>query len=81
MTTDVTLPQWGMGTNEAYIVDWLKAVGDPVAEGDALVEVETAKANAIVESTAAGVIAELLYEPGDEVAVGEVIARIKSADE
>ncbi|WP_109212228.1 MULTISPECIES: lipoyl domain-containing protein [Microbacterium] len=77
---DVTLPQWGMGTSEAYIVEWLKAVGDTIAEGDALVEVETAKANDVVESTAAGIVEELLYEPGDEVPVGEVIARIRPAE-
>lgn len=81
MSTDVTLPQWGMGTNEAYIVEWIKAVGDQVAEGEPLVEVETAKATDVVGSTATGIVAELLFAAGDEVPVGAVIARIHPAGE
>ncbi|MGP6176256.1 biotin/lipoyl-containing protein [Microbacterium sp. A196] len=81
MTQDVTLPQWGMGTNEAYIVEWLKSVGETIAEGEGLVEVETAKATDIVASTAAGTIVELLFDVGDEVPVGDVIARVRAAVE
>ena len=39
MPHDVTMPQLGMAQDAGKIVSWLKAPGDPVAEGDALFEV------------------------------------------
>ena len=81
MTTEVRLPQWGMGMDEATIVQWLKAEGDEVAEGDPLCEVEAAKAVEVVEAPASGVLAKILAQPEDVVEVRAVIAIIAAPGE
>lgn len=81
MAIEVRLPQEGMSMQEGTIVKWFAAVGDTVAKGDALVEVETDKVTFEVESPAAGTITELVAQPGDVVPVRDVIARIEPAAE
>jgi pyruvate/2-oxoglutarate dehydrogenase complex dihydrolipoamide acyltransferase (E2) component len=76
MSKDIKLPDVGMGISEGTIVRWLKDIGDEVAQGDLLVEVETAKATVEVESPLAGRLAEFLALPGDSVEVDTVIARL-----
>ena len=73
----VLLPQWGMGMGEGKIVKWLKAVGDTVAEDEPLAEIEAEKTTETLESPAAGVIAELLFEVDSVVEVRTPIAVIK----
>lgn len=82
MPHDVTMPQLGMAQDAGKIVAWLKAPGDPVAKGDALFEVETDKATMEVEAQAAGFLTGVVAQAGDDVPVGQVIARISdSADD
>jgi len=79
MAVEVKLPQWGMGMEDGVIVQWLKAEGDAVAEGEGLVEVEAAKAIEVVESPAAGTLAEILAQPDEVVKVRATIAIIEPA--
>lgn len=72
-------PDIGEGVVEGEIVRWLVEVGQTVAEHQSLVEVETDKAMVELPSPAAGVIRELLGEPGDVVAVDSVLARIEES--
>ncbi len=74
---NVILPQAGMGMQDGEIVKWLKAVGDTVAEGDVIVEVEAAKTTVEVVAPAAGTIVELLAEEGETVDVRQKIAVIR----
>lgn len=74
MAIDVLLPQWGMGMTEGTVLEWLCAEGDPVGEGDELVEIETAKAVRAVTAPASGVLAEILAAPDTVVPVGCVLA-------
>ena len=74
----VLLPQWGMGMSEGKIVKWLKAVGDTVAEDEPLAEIEAEKATETLESPAAGVLSELLFDVDSVVEVRTHIATIKS---
>jgi pyruvate/2-oxoglutarate dehydrogenase complex dihydrolipoamide acyltransferase (E2) component len=74
MRVEVRLPQWGMGLTEGTVLEWLKAVGDEVAEDEPLAEVETAKATDVVRAPAAGVLTEIVVEPGAIVPVGELLA-------
>jgi len=55
------------------IAAFLKKVGDKVAPGDAVAEVQTDKATMAFEAQDDFVIAKLLVEPGAEVAVGAPI--------
>jgi len=82
MPHDVTMPQLGMAQDAGKIVSWLKSPGDAVSKGDALFEVETDKAVMEVEAPAAGFLTGVKAEAGEDVPVGQVIARISdSADD
>ncbi|MBY6200570.1 hypothetical protein KUV65_04295 [Maritalea mobilis] len=81
MPHDVTMPQLGMAQDAGKIVSWLKAPGDPVSKGDALFEVETDKAVMEVEAPADGFLTGVSYGEGDDVPVGNVIARISDSAE
>ncbi len=59
----------------------LLEVGDEVAVGDALVEIETDKANMAYEADVAGVLQEILAEEGETLPIGSPIARIGDSDE
>jgi len=78
---DVTMPQLGMAQDAGKIVAWLKAPGDAVAKGDALFEVETDKATMEVEAQASGFLTGVVASEGDDVPVGQVIARISDSAE
>jgi pyruvate/2-oxoglutarate dehydrogenase complex dihydrolipoamide acyltransferase (E2) component len=77
---EILLPQWGMGMSEGTITSWLKAVGDTIAEDEALAEVEAEKVEETLESPAAGTIVEILVPEGDTVEVRTPVAVIESAD-
>lgn len=79
MRVEVRLPQWGMGMTEGEVIEWLKGIGDSVAEGDGLVEIETAKVNETLESPVTGTLVEVLAEPGAVVEVRAVLAIIDTA--
>lgn len=66
---------------EGTLVRWLKSVGDEVSLGEAVAEIETDKAVVEFESTAEGVLLELLVEEGTTVAVGESIATVGAEGE
>lgn len=76
MPHDVTMPQLGMAQDAGKIVSWLKSPGDPVAKGDALFEVETDKATMEVEAQASGFLTHVTAGAGEDVPVGQAIARI-----
>ena len=81
MATNLNMPQMGYDMQEGTLVRWLKSVGDSVSLGDAVAEIETDKAVVEFESTAEGVLLELLVEEGTTVAVGESIATVGAEGE
>ncbi len=72
----VVLPSLGESVTEATIVAWLKQPGDPVALDEEIVEITSDKADLQVPSPAAGVLAEIVAQPGDTIQVGELLARL-----
>lgn len=64
------LPDVGEGIAEAEIVEWHVAVGDVIAEDDALVDVMTDKATVELTSPVAGRVTAITGGEGDDVAVG-----------
>jgi pyruvate/2-oxoglutarate dehydrogenase complex dihydrolipoamide acyltransferase (E2) component len=73
----VLLPQWGMGMSEGKVIKWLKAVGDTVAEDEPLAKIEAEKATETLESPAAGLLTEILFDVDSTVEVRTPIAIIK----
>jgi pyruvate dehydrogenase E2 component (dihydrolipoamide acetyltransferase) len=74
MATTVLLPKFGNSVESSIIVRWLKQVGDAVAVGEPLCEVETDKATMEVPSPAAGILLEQCVAVGDDVPVQTPIA-------
>ena len=75
MATNVILPALGMAQDTGKIVQWLKAEGEAVREGEFIAEIETDKATVELEAPATGTLARL-HAAGDEVPVGQAIAVI-----
>lgn len=75
--TEARLPELAEGVNKATVTYCHKVVGDKVLEGEDLIELVTDKATFNMPSPASGVLKELLVSEGDEVNVGQVVARIE----
>ena len=73
---DLVLPALGESVAEGTVLEWRKAVGDPVARDETLVEVSTDKVDAEVPSPADGTLAEILVQADETVAVGSVLGRV-----
>jgi pyruvate dehydrogenase E2 component (dihydrolipoamide acetyltransferase) len=73
---DVVMPRLSDSMEEGTVLQWLKKVGDDVAVGDELVEIETDKANMAYEADVAGRLSEILVQEGETVAIGTPIARV-----
>jgi pyruvate dehydrogenase E2 component (dihydrolipoamide acetyltransferase) len=78
---DVIMPALGMAQETGILLQWLKAEGETVTQGEPLMEIETDKATVEVEAPASGVLARVTAKPGDEIPVGQAIAVILTADE
>jgi pyruvate dehydrogenase E2 component (dihydrolipoamide acetyltransferase) len=74
------LPDVGEGLTEAEILRWHVAPGDTVTLNQIIVEIETAKAAVELPSPYAGVVTELLAEPGATLAVGSPLIAIDTGD-
>ena len=68
---DVKLPKLGEGADSGVVVNVFVKEGDPVAKGQAIIELENEKAVASIPSTAAGVVARIHIKPGDKINVGQ----------
>jgi pyruvate dehydrogenase E2 component (dihydrolipoamide acetyltransferase) len=77
---DVVMPRLSDSMEEGTILQWLKKLGDDVAVGDELVEIETDKANMAYESDVAGKLTEIVAAEGETLPIGSVIARIGDSD-
>jgi 2-oxoglutarate dehydrogenase E2 component (dihydrolipoamide succinyltransferase) len=60
----------------SQVLRWLKAVGEPVAEHEPLIELETDKVTVEVAAPGAGVLTEILKQEQEEVSPGELLGRI-----
>ena len=76
MPAEIRVPQMGESVTEATILRYMKAVGDTVASGEAIAELETDKVNVEVPADSAGIIQSFAHAEGDTVAVGDVLAVI-----
>jgi 2-oxoglutarate dehydrogenase E2 component (dihydrolipoamide succinyltransferase) len=71
------MPKMGESITEAAIITWFKNVGDTIEIDDPLLEVATDKVDSEIASPVNGVVAELLCEANDVVAIGDVIALLR----
>ena len=73
---NVALPPLAEGVDKASISFWFRQPGEDVKTGEDLVELVTDKATFNMPSPVSGTLRETLVDEGDEVKVGQLIARI-----
>jgi pyruvate dehydrogenase E2 component (dihydrolipoamide acetyltransferase) len=78
---EIVMPRLSDSMEEGTVLKWIKQVGDEVAVGDELVEIETDKANMAYESDVAGTLTEILAPEGETLPIGAPIAVVGDADE
>ena len=75
---DVIMPQMGESIAEGTLSRWIKKVGEAVKRDEPIFEISTDKVDAEIPAPAAGVLAEVLVNEGETVAVQTVVARIET---
>ncbi|WP_333691621.1 dihydrolipoamide acetyltransferase family protein [Chloroflexus sp.] len=73
---EVTMPRLSDTMSEGTVGRWLKKVGDQIAVGDIIAEIETDKATMELEAFEAGVLQQILVPEGQTVPIGQPIAII-----
>ena len=67
MLIEVKVPALAESVPDAMLLDWYKQPGDAVARGDMLIDLETDKVTLEIAAPEAGVVKEILQQPGDIV--------------
>lgn len=81
MAVVINMPRLSDTMEEGTVATWLKQVGDAVAEGDILAEIETDKATMEFESFYNGTLLHIGVKQGDTAKVDELLAIIGDKDE
>ncbi len=75
---DVIMPQMGESIAEGTLSRWIKKVGEAIKRDEPIFEISTDKVDAEIPAPVAGVLAEILVQEGETVAVQTVVARIET---
>ena len=81
MGTKIIMPELGEGIIEATIAQWLKEEGDPVAQYEALLEIETDKVTTEATAEGAGTLLKIFVPAGETVPVGTLLAFVGAPGE
>jgi pyruvate dehydrogenase E2 component (dihydrolipoamide acetyltransferase) len=81
MAETINMPKLGFDMAEGVLVRWVKQIGENINKGDVLAEIETDKATVEVESSASGVVLQLIVDQGDVVPVNAPIAIVGAEGE
>ena len=76
--SEFLMPSLGADMESGILVQWKVEVGDRVAKGQVIAEIETSKAVIEIEVFQDGIIEKILVEPGTECSVGTPLALIRS---
>lgn len=75
---ELIMPKMGESITEATVLKWLKNPGDKIEEDESVLEIATDKVDSDVPSPVSGIMGEVLYQEGDVVQVGEVVAYVET---
>ena len=81
MAVEIIMPKLGVDMQEGEILEWKKAEGDSVNEGDILLEIMSDKTNMEIEAEDSGVLLKIVHPAGDVVPVTEIIGYIGAEGE
>jgi pyruvate/2-oxoglutarate dehydrogenase complex dihydrolipoamide acyltransferase (E2) component len=71
---DLVMPKMGESVAEATIIKWNKNVGDKIEADETVLEIATDKVDSEVPAPKGGILLKKLFNDGDVVQVGTVIA-------
>lgn len=75
---ELVLPKMGESVAEATIIKWVKNPGDNIDSDESILEIATDKVDSEVPSPVSGTLVKTLFNEGDVVKVGAVIAIIET---
>jgi len=81
MAEYIVMPKLGFDMREGVLVNWIKGVGDLVAKGDVVAEIESDKATLELETQVGGTVLKLLADEGDVVPIGGNMAIVGDSNE
>jgi len=81
MPTNVIMPQLGESVVEGTVTRWLKRAGEPVAEFEALLEINTDKVDTEIPAPAGGILLRVFVPEGETVRAGTLLAVIGAPGE
>lgn len=73
---EITMPNLSDTMEDGVVLRWLKSIGEAVAKGEVVAEIETDKATMELESLEDGVLSEIHVEEGQRASVGQPMAVI-----
>ncbi len=79
MNIEIKVPQLSESVSEATLLTWHKKIGEAVAEGENLIDVETDKVVLELPAPKAGVLTKIIKQNGEKVGSEEVIALLDTA--
>jgi biotin carboxyl carrier protein len=77
----ITMPALSSTMKEGRVVSWLKSEGDAIEAGEAIMVVESDKADMDVEAFEDGFLAKILTGEGETAEVGAVVALVASSED
>jgi pyruvate dehydrogenase E2 component (dihydrolipoamide acetyltransferase) len=76
----ITMPALSSTMKEGRVVSWLKSEGDAIEAGEAIMVVESDKADMDVEAFEDGFLAKIITGEGESATVGDVVALIATEE-
>ncbi len=73
--SDILLPKIGFSMNEAQLLEWMVADGEPVTAGQALFALESEKSITEIEAPESGIL-HIIVPAGEICEVGTVLGTI-----
>lgn len=75
-TVEILMPHLQPGTHWGEMLCWFKRSGQLVRPGESIAEIREGNQTTIIRAFDHGILTEVLVQEGDQVSVGEVVARI-----
>jgi len=75
-TVPIAMPHMGVSVTEGTVLEWYRAEGDSVSAEDVVCQISTDKVDTDVLAPADGVLARIVAQVGQTVAVGEPLAEL-----
>ena len=79
--SEVFMPALSSTMKEGKVVTWLKSEGDEIEAGEAIMVVESDKADMDVEAFEDGYLAKILVDEGEMAPVGDAVALIAASED